>query len=92
LKLTDRFLRAADVHQVTGILGPNTLRRMEESGCFPRRVSIGARAVGWLESEIQEWMRARAAERDDFAAREAAKARRNPNAWIDAALKASAQR
>jgi prophage regulatory protein len=28
-------------------------------GTFPRPVSLGARAVGWLESDIQEWLRQR---------------------------------
>ena len=26
---------------------------------FPRPVQLGARAVGWLESEIEEWIRDR---------------------------------
>jgi prophage regulatory protein len=26
---------------------------------FPRPVQLGARAVGWLESEIDEWIRGR---------------------------------
>jgi prophage regulatory protein len=26
---------------------------------FPRPVQLGARAVGWLESEIEEWIRER---------------------------------
>jgi prophage regulatory protein len=26
---------------------------------FPRPVPLGARAVGWLESEIEEWIRVR---------------------------------
>jgi hypothetical protein len=31
---------------------------MESEGRFPRRIKIGARAVGWLESEVQEWIAA----------------------------------
>ncbi len=26
---------------------------------FPRPISIGAKAVGWIESEIEEWLAAR---------------------------------
>ncbi len=26
---------------------------------FPRPIRLGARAVGWLESEIEEWIRER---------------------------------
>lgn len=32
-------------------------------GTFPRPVSLGQRAVGWIEHEINAWIEARAAER-----------------------------
>ena len=28
-------------------------------GCFPRPVSLGSRAVGWIEAEADEWIRER---------------------------------
>jgi prophage regulatory protein len=28
-------------------------------GTFPKRISLGGRAVGWLENEIQEWLQQR---------------------------------
>nr|ART37181.1 D478 [uncultured bacterium] len=30
-------------------------------GQFPRRVKIGVRAVGWLESEVTAWLESRVA-------------------------------
>jgi prophage regulatory protein len=33
--------------------------QMEAEERFPRRVNIGVRAVGWVESEVQEWLRRR---------------------------------
>jgi prophage regulatory protein len=33
--------------------------QMEAEGRFSTRVSIGVRAVGWVESEIQDWLRRR---------------------------------
>src|SRR4051812_17387177 len=33
------------------------------AGTFPRPIPIGARAVGWLENEIEEWITKRAASR-----------------------------
>lgn len=33
--------------------------RMEKAGKFPHRVQIGVNSVGWLESEIQEWIQNR---------------------------------
>lgn len=33
-----------------------------KSGTFPAPVKLGARAVGWLESDITKWIEARAAD------------------------------
>ncbi len=38
--------------------------RLEKAGRFPRRVSLGDNRVGWLESEIDDWIEARVAARD----------------------------
>ena len=35
-------------------------RSEDRAGVFPKRRQISANAVAWLESEIQEWLRARA--------------------------------
>ena len=40
------------------------LGRLERDGKFPRRVRLGAQRVGWLESEIEDWIAAKCAERD----------------------------
>jgi len=47
-----------------GISLSNTqLIRLERDGRFPRRVYLTPARVVWLESEILEWIEARAAER-----------------------------
>jgi len=33
-------------------------------GTFPKNVSLGDRAVAWVESEIEDWIVERVAERD----------------------------
>ncbi|MGK7371182.1 MAG: helix-turn-helix transcriptional regulator [Candidatus Halalkalibacterium sp. M3_1C_030] len=33
-----------------------TIWRMEKRGELPRRKQISSRSVGWLESEIKEWL------------------------------------
>jgi prophage regulatory protein len=38
----------------------STIYRMQASGQFPQRIKIGARAVGWIEREVQEWLASRA--------------------------------
>lgn len=42
-------------------------QRMAE-GTFPKPVKLGPKAVGWVEEEIDAWIRARMAERDGKAA------------------------
>ena len=38
--------------------------RLERAGKFPKRVPIGPNRVGWVESEIQDWLNAKIAKRD----------------------------
>jgi len=40
-------------------LGRSMIYQMESEERFPRRVNIGVRAVGWVESEVQDWLRQR---------------------------------
>ena len=37
--------------------------RLEKNSKFPKRVQLGPDRHGWLDSEIDEWIMARAAER-----------------------------
>ena len=60
-----RFLRLPEVLARTGLSRSTIYVRLDQ-GRFPRPVSLGARGVGWIESEVDEWMRARiAASRSD---------------------------
>jgi prophage regulatory protein len=34
--------------------------RLEKAGKFPKRVKLGENSVGWIESEIDAWLKARA--------------------------------
>lgn len=52
-------LRLPAVCRMTG-LRRSTIYRMQASGHFPQRVKIGARAVGWIEREVQDWLASRA--------------------------------
>ena len=49
------MLRLPAVCRMTGLCR-STIHRMQASGQFPQRVKIGARAVGWIEREVQEWL------------------------------------
>ncbi len=55
-----RFLRLPEVMARTGLSRSTIYVRLDE-GRFPRPVSLGSRAVGWVEAEVDEWMRERIA-------------------------------
>jgi len=50
-----RIMRLPEVKLVTG-LSRSTIYFRIALGAFPKQVSLGGRAVGWLENEIQEWL------------------------------------
>ena len=59
-----RFLRRPEVTARTGLARSTIQVRLAE-GRFPRPVSLGSRAVGWIEAEVDEWIRERIAESRD---------------------------
>ena len=62
-----RMLRVVPVCERTG-LQKRMVYRLIAEGKFPRPVQISARSVAWPENEIDEWVKARIAERDKVAA------------------------
>ncbi len=52
-----RMLRLPKVVERTG-LSQTTLWRRERAGEFPKRRRLGPNAVGWMESEVDEWLEA----------------------------------
>ena len=46
-------------------LSDATVWRMERKGEFPKRFTLGGRAVGWFADEIDEWLDAKAIKRDE---------------------------
>jgi prophage regulatory protein len=53
--MTDRILRLPEVKANVGLSRSTIYLRIEE-GSFPKPISLGARAVGWLESDIEAWV------------------------------------
>lgn len=56
--MTERILRRPEIEARTG-LSRSTIYAWMASGEFPKPVALGARLVGWRETDIQEWMAAR---------------------------------
>lgn len=50
-----RILRKPQVIERTGLCG-SSIDNRERSNDFPARVNLGGRAVGWVESEIEDWL------------------------------------
>ena len=53
-----RLLRLPAVLGRTG-LGRSAMYALMSAGRFPQPLQIGARAVAWLEDEIEEWIKSR---------------------------------
>ena len=52
------ILRLPQVEQRTG-LSRSTLYQYMKDGYFPKTVPLGPRAVGWLESDVSDWIATR---------------------------------
>lgn len=50
------------------LYSPAHIARLEASGLFPKRVQLGACRVGWVDEEIDDWIRQRIARRDAITA------------------------
>ena len=57
-----RFIRLKEVMHVTG-LGRSSIYNNMAEGRFPKTVSLGGRAVAWVESDIELWMTEKVAAR-----------------------------
>lgn len=52
------FVRRSQLKMITG-LSPSTVDRLERAGIFPRRRRVGPGVVGWLYSEVAEFLERR---------------------------------
>lgn len=58
-----KFMRLNDVKDATG-LARSTIYKYVKQGIFPAPVSLGGRAVAWVEGEVAAWIAARIRDRD----------------------------
>ena len=54
--LSDRVIREDECRKLTGVCR-TTRYELEKKGCFPSRLNLGGRSVGWLLSEVMEWVK-----------------------------------
>ena len=53
--LKDKGIRFSRVH----------VRRLEDKGRFPKHVDLGENRIAWVESEVDDWLEAKLAARND---------------------------
>ena len=53
--MENRILRLSEVLALTGLSLSTIYLRVEES-TFPKQINLGSRAVGWLDSDVQNWL------------------------------------
>lgn len=61
-----KLIRIKDVIDTTG-LACSTIYKYVDKGIFPKAVKLGCRSVAWVESEVQEWILEKIAQRDEAA-------------------------
>ncbi|MCP4393014.1 MAG: AlpA family transcriptional regulator [Alphaproteobacteria bacterium] len=54
----ERILRLPEVIKLTG-LSRSTIYSHIKENLFPSPINLGARCVGWIESEVNEWIQSR---------------------------------
>ena len=62
--MSKRLVRLPEVLHRTGQNTVDVYAGMK-AGTFPKSVPIGKRTVGWVESEVETWIAAKIAARDD---------------------------
>jgi prophage regulatory protein len=65
--MSNVILRRDEVERRTGYKHTTIYKKMAD-GEFPQSIRLGARAVGWVESEVEAWLKAKINARDGVAA------------------------
>jgi prophage regulatory protein len=53
-----QILRYAEVAAKVG-LNVTSIYRLEKAGQFPARIRLGSNSVGWVEEEVEAWLKLR---------------------------------
>jgi prophage regulatory protein len=64
--MVQKILRRPEVEVATG-LPRSSLYELIAAGQFPKPIPLGARSVGWLETDVLAWQNGKIAERDKAA-------------------------
>lgn len=59
------LIRLKEVKEYTG-LGRSSIYEKMNNGLFPKSVSLGDRAIAWVDTEIIEWVQDKIDQRDEY--------------------------
>ncbi len=59
-----RILSKREVRRLV-LYSPQHISRLKKAGKFPKRVKLGPSRVGWVESEVLEWLEERIKRREE---------------------------
>ena len=60
-----RLIKLKEVMAKTS-LGHSSIYKFISEGTFPKQVSLGAKSVAWVESEVDDWIMEKIGERDKY--------------------------
>lgn len=60
--MTEKILRLPEVKDRVGLSRSSIYQAIQRNE-FPSQIKLGARAAGWLESDIAQWLASRIAQR-----------------------------
>ncbi len=63
--MQDRIVSPKEARHVAGDKSRSTIWRWVRAGIFPRPLRVGPNSIGWLESEIEDWLEARKADAEE---------------------------
>ncbi|PHR95110.1 MAG: AlpA family transcriptional regulator [Oceanobacter sp.] len=53
--MSNKIIRLPEVKNITGLSRSSIYLRMSK-GKFPKSISLGDRAIGWLEEDVNQWL------------------------------------
>lgn len=59
-----KILRLKDVLETTG-LSKTSIYEFISQGRFPKSIPLGGRSVGWVDTEVENWIKSRIELRDN---------------------------
>lgn len=63
MEAANRIIRLPEVLNLTGLKRATVYLKIKQ-GQFPKSISLGPRAAGWVQAEIQQWIAERISDRD----------------------------